>query len=155
MLLLNGTGIGDIAIGKALILNQKHHDIEIRSLSEKDIGQEVARFKKAVKRARTNLENMREQLPGHAPAELSAFLDAHTLMLEDPLLIDQTIGTIRTDRINAEAALHRQEESLKQVFDNISDDYLRSKKYDISQVVERVQSELSSNSSQLLALGDS
>ncbi|MCZ7598645.1 MAG: hypothetical protein M5U09_14200 [Gammaproteobacteria bacterium] len=97
-----------------------------------EVEQEVERFRGAVARARERLEAMRTELPDHAPAELSAFLGAHVLMLEDPLLIDQTIGTIRGERINAEAALHRQEMHLKQVFDNINDDYLRSKKNDVA-----------------------
>lgn len=154
MLLLNGTGIGDIAVGRALILDRRDDEINVRTLSEEDVGQEVTRFTEAVARARQRLESMRDELPENAPAELAAFLDAHVLMLEDPLLIDQTAGTIRRERINAEAALHRQEARLKEVFENINDDYLRSKKNDIGQVVERVQSELSTNSSQLLALDD-
>ncbi len=154
MLLLSGTGIGDIAIGRALILDRRDGEIQLRSLEADDVEQEVERFGEAVARARQRLEDMRAELPVEAPAELSAFLDAHVLMLEDPLLIDQTIDTIRRERINAEAALHRQETRLKEVFDNINDDYLRSKKNDIGQVVERVQVELSTHSSQLLALDD-
>ncbi len=154
MLLLNGTGIGDVAIGRALLLGRHSHEIETRDIDEAEIDHEVQRFESAVRRARANLEAMRSHLPDTAPAELSAFLDAHVLMLEDPLLIDQTVGCIRSDRINAEAALHRQEACLKEVFDNIDDDYLKAKKHDISQVVERVQGELSSNGSQLFALGD-
>ncbi len=154
MLLLNGTGIGDIAIGRALILDPANGDIPSRTLDAAEVEQEVERFRGAVARARERLETMRTDLPEHAPAELSAFLGAHVLMLEDPLLIDQTIGTIRAERINAEAALHRQEMHLKQVFDNINDDYLRSKKNDVAQVVERVQAELASGGSQLLALDD-
>ncbi|GJL81544.1 MAG: phosphoenolpyruvate-protein phosphotransferase [marine bacterium B5-7] len=154
MFLLSGTGIGDVAIGRALVLDRDEIEINLRHLTEDEVEQEVIRFRKAVSRARNKLESMRDELPEHAPAELSAFLGAHVLMLEDPLLIDQTIGTIRRDLINAEVALRRQEESLKQVFDTINDDYLRSKKNDIAQVVERVQTELSSNSSQLFALSD-
>ncbi len=154
MLLLNGTGIGDIAVGRALILDRRDDEISVRNLSQEEVEQEIGRFTQAVARARQRLESMRDELPENAPAELAAFLDAHVLMLEDPLLIDQTAGTIRRERINAEAALHRQEVRLKEVFENINDDYLRSKKNDIGQVVERVQSELSTNSSQLLALDD-
>ncbi len=154
MLLLNGTGIGEVAIGRALLLGHHDPEIDTRDLDEAEVDHEVQRFESAVRRARDNLESMRDHLPESAPAELSAFLDAHVLMLEDPLLIDQTIGCIRSDRINAEAALHRQEERLKEVFDNIDDDYLKAKKHDISQVVERVQAELSSNNSQLFALGE-
>lgn len=154
MFLLNGTGIGNIAIGTALILDPRDGRIETRALSADEVEPEVLRFQDAVANARVNLEKMREELPEHAPAELSAFLGAHVLMLEDPLLIERTIGTIRIDMINAEAALHRQEEHLKQVFDKINDDYLRSKKNDIAQVVARVQTELASNRDPLLALDD-
>jgi phosphoenolpyruvate-protein phosphotransferase (PTS system enzyme I) len=154
MFLLNGTGIGGIAIGTALILDPRDGRIETRSLAENEVEAEVLRFQDAVGSAREKLETMREELPAHAPAELSAFLGAHVLMLEDPLLIGRTIGTIRGDLINAEAALRRQEEYLKQVFDNINDDYLRSKKNDIAQVVARVQAELASNRDPLLTLDE-
>ncbi len=154
MLLLNGTGIGSIAIGRALVLNQHASEIESRTLDPSEIETEVTRFEDAVKRARHGLGALRNQLPKSAPAELSAFLGAHALMLKDPLITDQTATTIRRDLINAEAALHQQAECLKQVFDNMEDDYLRSKKYDIDQVVQRVQSELNLSSNPLLSLGD-
>ena len=154
MLLLNGTGIGSVAIGRALVMDEQRVEVASRSLETHEIEREVERFEAAVERAREGLGALRRQLPESAPPELSAFLDAHALMLEDPLLIEETTGTIRAQRINPEAALNQQAERLRRVFDGMDDEYLRSKKHDIDQVVDRVQRELAASGNPLLSFGD-
>jgi hypothetical protein len=64
----------------------------------------------------------------HAPAELSAFIDIHTMFLEDPELIDKPREIIRERRCNAEWALVQQMEHLVQQFEQFDDPYLRERK---------------------------
>ena len=54
------------------------------------------------------------------------------------MLVQETIDLIRTRRYNVEWALTEQLERLSRHFDDIEDEYLRERKADIEQVVERV-----------------
>jgi phosphotransferase system enzyme I (PtsI) len=54
------------------------------------------------------------------------------------MLVQETIDLIRTRRYNVEWALTEQLERLSRHFDDIEDEYLRERKADIQQVVERV-----------------
>ena len=142
MLALHGTGIGSIAIGKALVLDSVTTEVTTHTLEESALENECKRFAKAVQRAKNGLIDLKDNLPKSSPPELSALLEAHILMLKDPLLTVETLRLIKSARINAEAALQQQAEKLFAVFDRMEDEYLRTKKQDIRQVVDRVHAEL-------------
>ena len=142
MLALHGTGIGSIAIGKALVLDSVTTEVTTHTLEESALENECKRFAKAVQRAKNGLIDLKDNLPKSSPPELSALLEAHILMLKDPLLTVETLRLIKSARINAEAALQQQAEKLFAVFDRMEDEYLRTKKQDIRQVVDRIHAEL-------------
>ncbi|MDP1984668.1 MAG: phosphoenolpyruvate--protein phosphotransferase, partial [Sulfuritalea sp.] len=76
-------------------------------------------------------------VPG-APAELSAFVDLHSMILADPALTDGVRELIRERRCNADWASVQQMQMEVDQFDEFEDAYLRERKQDIVQVVERV-----------------
>ena len=73
-----------------------------------------------------------------APAEFGAFLDVHWMILNDPTLAETPKRIIAEQRCNAEWALTQQMEVLVEQFEQIEDPYLRERKSDVVQVVERV-----------------
>jgi len=108
-------------------------------LRERDAAGELIRFDKAVATASAELNALRSEasVPG-APAELSAFVDLHVMILADPTLTDGVRELIRERRCNAEWALVQQMQLVVDQFDEFEDAYLRERKQDIVQVVERV-----------------
>ncbi len=81
---------------------------------------------------------MQRDLPAEAPAELSALLDVHLMLLHDDTLTGATKQWIRERHYNAEWALSAQLEVLARQFDEMEDEYLRERKADLEQVVERL-----------------
>jgi phosphotransferase system enzyme I (PtsI) len=76
--------------------------------------------------------------PKEAPHELAALLDVHLMLLQDEELISGVKHWI-TDRLyNAEWALTTQLEVIARQFDEMEDEYLRERKADLEQVVERI-----------------
>ena len=139
MLSLNGTGIGrDIAIGRAIVLKHWHGDIPRYPLAEDAIDDEVSRFQQAVASARAELKRVQQEIPEDAPPETGAFIDVHLLMLDDPVIALQPIESIRQQHQNAEWCLKTHADTLIAFFDSIEEPYLRSKKNDVGQVVERI-----------------
>jgi phosphotransferase system enzyme I (PtsI) len=143
MLMLHGAGVGKgIAIGRAFVLSGGTLNIPEYSIAQGDHDREIERFKTALSKARTQLEDISRNIPEDAPKESASFIDAYLLMLEDPLIAEQPIDTIRSRNLNAERALQIHSTALIEAFDVMEDEYLRSKHRDVEHVVNRIQSNL-------------
>jgi phosphotransferase system enzyme I (PtsI) len=139
---LHGLGVsGGIAIGRALLMSHATLEVSHLTISPKMVDKELARLDTAINAVKSELLLMKETTE-HAPAELAAFIDIHTMFLEDPELVDKPREIIRERRCNAEWALVQQMEHLVHQFEQFDDPYLRERKFDVVQVVERVIKEL-------------
>ncbi|MGA1660163.1 MAG: phosphoenolpyruvate--protein phosphotransferase [Burkholderiaceae bacterium] len=136
---VSGIGVGDkLAIGRAWVLAPASLDLPRRSLTAAQVEPEVARFQAAVGGIAQEFEDLRTALKGEPAAEVRAFLDLQAVVLQDPVLIDETIALIRAEQCNAEWALIRQFEEVANQFDAIDDPYLKERKADVQQLVERI-----------------
>ncbi len=139
MLALHGNGIGSgIAIGTARVMRQPVQDIPSYDIRPENIEQEVNRLKQAIRNATRRLAAIDAQLPDAGVSEIRGILNAHLLMLDDPMLSQESAAIIREQGINAEAALKRHANHLEQVFAGINDPYLSSKSVDVVQVINRI-----------------
>ena len=139
---LHGLGVsGGIAIGRALLMSHATLEVSHLTVSPRMVDKEIARFEKAIATVRDELATMKEATE-HAPAELSAFIDLHAMFLVDPELVEVPKALIRERRCNAEWALVQQMQHLVEQFEQFDDPYLKERKFDVVQVVERVVKEL-------------
>ncbi len=129
---------GGIAIGHAHLISHVGLDVPQYALLKAKVPEEVARFDAAIQSTLQELKELRSNIPASAPAEFDAFLDLHILILSDPTLSSAPKERIEAQRINAEWALKQQMDTLLAQFDQVEDDYLRERKADVVQVVERV-----------------
>ena len=140
---LQGIGIGGgIAIGHARVVTRADIEIVHYRLSPEEVPAEIERFEDAIRRTRKELETLWSGIPENAPAELGAFLSLHIMLLNDHTLSREPISLIENERCNAEWALQQQLEVLLAQFNEIEDEYLRERRSDVMQVVERVQKAL-------------
>ena len=139
---LHGLGVsGGIAIGRAMLMSHATLEVSHLTLAPRMVDKEIERFDAAIKTVKDELLQIKENTE-HAPAELNAFIDIHTMFLEDPELAEKPREIIRERRCNAEWALVQQMEHLVGQFEQFDDAYLRERKFDVVQVVERVVKEL-------------
>jgi phosphotransferase system enzyme I (PtsI) len=127
-----------IAIGRAYLIAPAALDVDHYLIEPDQIDAEIARFHAAQAGVLAELEALRDDLSADAPSEMSAFINVHTMILNDAMLVQETIDLIRTRRYNVEWALTEQLEILGGYFDEIEDEYLRERKADVEQVVERL-----------------
>jgi len=127
-----------VAIGRAHLLAPAALDVSHYLVDEDRIDAEVERLHSARAAVRRELATLKRDLPREAPEEMGAFLDVHTMILDDVALASEPEGLIRTRRYNAEWALTTRLEELMRQFEEIEDEYLRERKADIRQVVERI-----------------
>lgn len=127
-----------IAIGHAHLVSHATLEVEHYVLPGRFVDEEIDRFDRAVAQVQAELDTLMAGRDPGAPAEVTAFIDLHHMLLADPLLIGATRALIRERRCNAEWALVQQLEQVVEQFEQIEDEYLRERKADVVQVVERV-----------------
>ena len=138
-IMLKGIGVSPgICIGKAYLVDVDGLDIvEKYHVDSQHAYSEINRFKLAVKKAKDELYAVIANTPD-AIKEHTDILETHVILLKDKLLYGKTIETIESECINAEWALKKVVTSLKAMFMNMSDLYLKERAIDISHVSDRI-----------------
>ena len=127
-----------VAIGRAVLVASSRVDVAHYFIEPSRIESEVQRLGMARDAVAAELGGLQRDLPSDAPTELSALLDVHLMLLHDDTLAGATAQWIRDRHYNAEWALSAQLEVLARQFDEMENDYLRERKADLEQVVERL-----------------
>ena len=131
-----------IAIGRAVVVASSRMDVAHYFIKADQIDAEMLRVKDAKDAVVGELIKLQHSLVGkdakEAPSELTALLDVHQMLLQDQTLQDGVAHWIKDRLYNAEWALTTQLEIVARQFDEMEDAYLRERKADLEQVVERV-----------------
>jgi len=136
---LHGAGVaGGIAIGHAHLVSSARLEVAHYDIAPQDIDAELGRFDDAIAQVRGELAAVQASVPAGAPAEIKSILSLHAMLLNDANLSAIPRDLIRNRRCNAEWALVQQMGYLTSQFEQMEDPYLRERKQDIVQVVERV-----------------
>ena len=137
---LHGIGVsGGIAIGRAQLVSHATLEVAHYTIPAGRVPGEITRLDNALAEVRAELEGLHGTMTaGDAPAEFGAFLDVHAMILSDPTLAEAPKRIIAEQHCNAEWALTQQMNVLVEQFEEIEDSYLRERKADVVQVVERV-----------------
>ncbi len=142
-MIINGIGVSrGITQGWVHVLKRGESHISRRTLEPDQVEPEIERLNEALEEARKQLREVRDLVPGKMRQEVSGFLDAHLLMLDDAMLVEMPADTIRAQNCNAEWALEDTLEQLVSVFDSMEDAYLRTRKNDVQHVIRKVQENL-------------
>ena len=107
-------------------------------VEDANVRSEIHRVRDARNTVVEEISRLQRDLPADAPHELAALLDVHLMLLQDEQLISGVKGWISERHYNAEWALTTQYEMIARQFDEMEDEYLRERKADLEQVVERV-----------------
>jgi phosphotransferase system enzyme I (PtsI) len=141
--LLHGTvAAHGMALGRARLVQPSRYSVDTRPLAEDEIDDQLALLHRALDTARQELRELRGKLHGALAREVNEFIDAHSLLLDDPELLRGLDDLVRIGHYRPGAALKKQRDRLSAVFEAMDDPYLRSRKEDVEQVINRVISAL-------------
>ena len=127
-----------IAIGRAVLVASSRVDVAHYFIQPDQVGAEIARLRQARDAVIEELRRLQNDLTAEAPPELGALLDVHLMLLEDESLSLDVKQWIEKRLYNAEWALTSQMEVIGRQFDEMEDAYLRERKADLEQVIERI-----------------
>ena len=143
-----------VAIGRAVIVTSSRVDVAHYFIQPEQIAREIERLCQARQVVVQDIERTQGQVQamsaGSAPPELLALLDVHLMLLQDEQMDQSVRQWIEERHYNAEWALTAQLEVVARQFDEMDDPYLRERKADVEQVVERMLRVLQGNASPVM-----
>lgn len=136
---LHGVAVSSgITIGKAHLISNALLEVAHYQLPSHLVADEVKRFTDAIQSVKRDLEAIHKALPDILLGDLGSFISTHLAILSDKSFLDASKKIIRQEQCNAEWAIKLQLDNIIEQFDTFTDDYLRERKQDVIQVVERV-----------------
>ncbi len=127
-----------VVLGPVLLIGMEEIKTRRRNIADHGIDDEVSRFELAVEKTKTEVNHVKEIIARRVGEKHAHIFDAHLLMLEDQMLIDETISLIRDNQINAEYALKQVLDKLAKLFLSMDDEYLRERNADVKDIGRRL-----------------
>ena len=128
---------GGVAIGKGFFLNRVLPRSVRSTVGREQLDEEVAAFQRAVARSREQILAIRDGVTDTS-SEHHQILSVHLALLEDSMLVEQTVRTIRENQFAADWAFNKVLQDLLETFHRIEDPYLKERGHDLRQIGHRV-----------------
>jgi len=127
-----------IVTGRAYLVERSKVRAPQKPITADQVDAEVGRFHKAVEESRRQLTEIKEKILDLDVRRHSFILDVHLMILDDQMIIEDTVETIRKKKVNAEWALDLTLEKFDTAFKAVEDEYLRERRSDLHYVTARI-----------------
>lgn len=134
-----GIGVSaGVCRGKVLVLHRARRVIARREIAVESVATEVTRFENALAQTRRQISEVQRQVTEKMGVKEGDIFEAHLLMLEDRMLVDEVLRMIREQKMGAEYAFHEVSERYIGALAAIEDEYLRERAGDMRDLTVRV-----------------
>ncbi|MFT4554160.1 MAG: phosphotransferase system enzyme I (PtsI) [Chlamydiales bacterium] len=131
-----------IAIGKPFFFTFMDDVVPEFTIAANELEDEIARFRRALKRSRADIMRLQKQLEAEGALEGAAILDTHLQMMQDPALTTEIEAKVRATRINTESIFQAVIHDYEEKFNRISDKFFRERFKDIQDIYRRIMGHL-------------
>ncbi len=136
---LHGIGASPgIVTGRAFLVERFKVRLPQKKILPSQVEEEVDRFHRAIEMSRQQLLEVKEKILDPEVRQHAFILDVHLMILDDQMLIQNTVENIRRRKVNSEWALDLSLEKLDAAFKSIEDEYLRERRSDLHYVAARI-----------------
>ena len=104
---------------------------------EDQVPGELARLKRAREVLRRDMENLIAIMKERTDREDWMVFECQEMMIDDPMVIGESVGYIQNDHVNAECAVKRTASRLRGQFSRMNDPYFRERVRDIDDIERR------------------
>ena len=131
-----------VSRSRVVVLDRTRIDPAKWGILESDQAGEEDRLQTSLVETRRQILAVQERLREAMGAKEAQIFDAHLLVLEDPMLLQETARFIREDLVTAEFAFHQASEKYADALAKVDDSYLSERAADIRDVTQRVLANL-------------
>lgn len=140
--ILSGIGVSPgIAIGTAFVIDQQGVTVPEYEIAENKVEEEIRRFHATINKTRRQLVQLSHKtslLPAEAAGDIALLLEAYQGMLSGSRLVRGVEEIIEREKLNAEAAIQRQVNTIVEGFSAMGDVYLAARGNDVREIGGRL-----------------
>jgi len=129
---------GGISIGAAYKIGKEEFIIPRLDIVDSDIPVQIQLFEEALIRTRREIIELQKRISSDMGQEEAQIFDAHLLVLEDRMLIEEVISRLKRDKLNVAFIFQEVLKKYVSVFAKIEDEYLKERIADINDVGKRI-----------------
>ncbi len=138
-IVLRGVGVcPGVASGPAFLLTADEVRVVERTIEEREIPREIARFEEALIATRRQLLEIQQRVGRALDQESASIFDAHLLVVDDRSFVEEVLRGLRATHRNVETVLRGVAERYVEALAGLDDDYLRERAADIKDVTRRI-----------------
>ncbi|MDD2715644.1 MAG: phosphoenolpyruvate--protein phosphotransferase [Candidatus Wallbacteria bacterium] len=128
-----------LGIGKAFIIKKfLCKNLKPRSISDGEIDKELTRLDSAIKKATSELAQLKQRADREISKEASEIFQAQIMILNDPLFMGEIIEIVKSEKVDVENSYLRVMNKFIGLFEKMKEEYFRERADDIREVGERV-----------------
>lgn len=124
--------------GPVLIYHSVDEAPPVYPISEKEIPGEIRRLEAALIETRNEILEVQERVAKAIGAKDAAIFDAHLLVVDDAMMLDEVRRSLAEEKLNVEEIYNRVARRFIVQFSQFDDPYLRERAIDIEDVTRRV-----------------
>jgi phosphotransferase system enzyme I (PtsI) len=113
-----------------------------RQVSDMEVAGEIERLERAVVQTRQEVQDLQKRLAQAIGSKDAGIFEVHLLILEDPLLLNESSRRIQEQHLCADAAFGEVAREYSDMLGAVDDPYLRERAADIRDVTQRVVNHL-------------
>lgn len=140
------------ALGRAFLLQEQELQVSKQNLPPEKVEPEISRLEEEIRQAIEEIKMIRETTRQKLGDEQAAIFDAHIMLLNDPEYIGGIKEKIKSEAMNAAAAVQEVTDQFLSLFAGIDNEYIRERALDLQDVSRRLLRRLLGIQS--LSLGD-
>ena len=129
---------GGISIGPAYKLGKEEFVVLPEGINWEDIPLQIQLFEEALIKTRREIIELQKRISSEMGQEEAQIFDAHLLVLEDRMLIEEVISRLKKDQLNVAFIFSEVLKKYISVFSKIEDEYLKERIADINDVGKRI-----------------
>lgn len=139
MLKLKGIGAASgIAIGSAYRIGKEEMVVPKLPITENEIPVQIQLFEEALIKTRREIIDLQKRIASDMGADEAEIFDAHLLVLEDRILIEEVISRLKKELVNVAFIFSEVLKKYVEVFSKIEDEYLKERTADVNDVGKRI-----------------
>ncbi|MFY9401889.1 MAG: phosphoenolpyruvate--protein phosphotransferase [Candidatus Omnitrophota bacterium] len=127
-----------ISIGIAYKLGKEEIIVPRLDIAESDIPLQIQLFEEALIKTRRQIIELQKRISSGMGKDEAQIFDAHLLVLEDRMLIEEVIMRLKKDKLNVAFIFQEVLKKYVSVFSKIEDEYLKERISDINDVGKRI-----------------
>lgn len=127
-----------IAIGRIFLWDSEDFTIAKYEIKLNQLACEIARFEEALIKTRAEILDIQKKIAKAMGVEHAEIFNAHLLVLEDRMLIEEVINKIKKEKVNVEHAFVEVLKKYSDIFSKMDDEYLKERLSDIQDVGKRI-----------------